>query len=130
MKRFVEEYPEFRKLSGNVSKHVALVGELSRLVGRDKLLDVSEVEQSLAGSGGGHANDLKVCTLGKENRAPNLRQDFSADGPNPNRRERRPASEQTPAGYSIRLALSKELEQRHLYRNELLTPAWGVGTGS
>ena len=32
MKRFVEAYPEFRKLSGNVSKHVALVSELSRLV--------------------------------------------------------------------------------------------------
>ncbi|KAG9018126.1 vacuolar protein sorting-associated protein 45, partial [Tulasnella sp. 427] len=60
MKRFIEEYPEFRKLSGNVSKHVALVGELSRLVGRDRLLDVSEVEQGLAGSGGGHANDLKA----------------------------------------------------------------------
>ncbi|KAG9127051.1 vacuolar protein sorting-associated protein 45 [Ceratobasidium sp. 392] len=49
MKRFVEEYPEFRKLGGNVSKHVAVVGELSRLVGRDSLLDVSEVEQNLAG---------------------------------------------------------------------------------
>ncbi|KAI0726478.1 vacuolar protein sorting-associated protein 45 [Fomitopsis betulina] len=52
MKRFVEEYPEFRKLGGNVSKHVALVGELSRLVGRDKLLELGEVEQGLAtGSG-------------------------------------------------------------------------------
>ncbi|KAG9096034.1 vacuolar protein sorting-associated protein 45 [Ceratobasidium sp. 370] len=49
MKRFVEEYPEFRKLGGNVSKHVTVVGELSRLVGRDSLLDVSEVEQNLAG---------------------------------------------------------------------------------
>ncbi|KAF9013529.1 Sec1-like protein [Cyathus striatus] len=52
MKRFVEEYPEFRKLGGNVSKHVALVGELSRLVGRDKLLDVGEIEQGLATSAG------------------------------------------------------------------------------
>ena len=52
MKRFVEEYPEFRKLGGNVSKHVALVGELSRLVGRDKLLEVGEVEQGLATSAG------------------------------------------------------------------------------
>ncbi|EMD40076.1 hypothetical protein CERSUDRAFT_132878 [Gelatoporia subvermispora B] len=52
MKRFVEEYPEFRKLGGNVSKHVALVGELSRIVERDKLLDIGEVEQGLAtGSG-------------------------------------------------------------------------------
>jgi hypothetical protein len=57
MKRFVEEYPEFRKLGGNVSKHVALVGELSRLVGRDKLLEVGEVEQGLATSSGA---DYKV----------------------------------------------------------------------
>ncbi|KAH9997946.1 Sec1-like protein [Russula vinacea] len=37
MKRFVEEYPEFRKL-----------GELSRLVDQDKLLELGEVEQGLA----------------------------------------------------------------------------------
>ena len=58
MKRFVEEYPEFRKLGGNVSKHVALVGELSRLVGKDKLLEVGEIEQGLATSSGA---DYKVC---------------------------------------------------------------------
>ena len=60
MKRFVEDFPEFRKLSGNVSKHVALVGELSRRVGADNLLDASELEQSLAGNDN-HAADLKVC---------------------------------------------------------------------
>ncbi len=59
MKRFVEDYPEFRKLSGNVSKHVTLVGELSRRVGEDSLLDVSELEQSLA-CNDNHTNDLKV----------------------------------------------------------------------
>ncbi|KAL6067570.1 vacuolar protein sorting-associated protein 45 [Balamuthia mandrillaris] len=48
MKRFVEEYPEFRKLSGNVSKHVAVMGELSRIVEFRSLLDVSELEQELA----------------------------------------------------------------------------------
>jgi hypothetical protein len=58
MKRFVEEYPEFRKLGGNVSKHVAIVGELSRLVERDKLLTVGEVEQGLAS--GGQGADLKT----------------------------------------------------------------------
>ncbi|KAG8810103.1 vacuolar protein sorting-associated protein 45, partial [Serendipita sp. 399] len=52
MKRFIEEYPEFQKLGGNVSKHVALVGELSRLVGRDSLMDVGEVEQGLASGSG------------------------------------------------------------------------------
>ncbi|KAJ5902454.1 hypothetical protein N7495_002982 [Penicillium taxi] len=58
MKRFVEDYPEFRKLAGNVSKHVTLVGELSRRVGEETLLDVSELEQSLA-CNENHASDLK-----------------------------------------------------------------------
>lgn len=62
MKRFVEDYPEFRKLSGNVSKHVTLVSELSRRVGEDNLLDVSELEQSLA-CNDSHNNDLKVCIM-------------------------------------------------------------------
>lgn len=48
MKRFVENYPEFRKLSGNVSKHVALVSELSRRTTQDHLLEISELEQDLA----------------------------------------------------------------------------------
>jgi len=61
MKRFVEDFPEFRKLSGNVSKHVALVGELSRRVGAHSLLDVSELEQSLA-CNDNHATDLKAST--------------------------------------------------------------------
>ncbi|KAK5166202.1 vacuolar protein sorting-associated protein 45 [Saxophila tyrrhenica] len=59
MKRFVEEYPEFRRLSGNVTKHVTLVGELSRRVGTDHLLDVSELEQSLA-CNDSHSQDVKT----------------------------------------------------------------------
>ncbi|KAF2736932.1 vacuolar protein sorting-associated protein 45, partial [Polyplosphaeria fusca] len=59
MKRFIEDYPEFRKLSGNVTKHVTLVGELSRRVGEDNLLDVSELEQSLACTDN-HSNDVKT----------------------------------------------------------------------
>ncbi|KAF2158124.1 vacuolar protein sorting-associated protein 45 [Myriangium duriaei CBS 260.36] len=59
MKRFVEEYPEFRRLSGNVTKHVTLVTELSRRVGEDNLLDVSELEQSLA-CNDNHSADLKT----------------------------------------------------------------------
>jgi hypothetical protein len=62
MKRFVEEYPEFRKLSSNVTKHITLVGELSRRVGQENLLDVSELEQSLA-CNDNHAQDLKVISL-------------------------------------------------------------------
>ena len=59
MKRFVEEYPEFRRLSGNVTKHVTLVTELSRRVGTDNLLDVSELEQSLA-CNDNHSTDVKT----------------------------------------------------------------------
>ena len=62
MKRFVEEYPEFRRLSGNVSKHVTLVGELSKRVQQDNLLEVSELEQSLA-CDDSHTSDLKVLSF-------------------------------------------------------------------
>ncbi|CAA91168.1 vacuolar sorting protein Vps45 [Schizosaccharomyces pombe] len=47
MKQFLEAYPEYRRLSGNVSKHVSLVSEISQVVQRENLLEVGEVEQSL-----------------------------------------------------------------------------------
>ncbi|KAK0532023.1 vacuolar protein sorting-associated protein 45 [Tilletia horrida] len=59
MKRFVEAYPEFKKLSGNVSKHVALLGELSKRVEKEGLFEISELEQSLA-SNESHTQDLKA----------------------------------------------------------------------
>ena len=62
MKRFVEEYPEFRKLSGNVSKHVAVMSELSRLVDHRNLLSVSETEQELA-CRQDHSGAAKVSSL-------------------------------------------------------------------
>jgi vacuolar protein sorting-associated protein 45 len=65
MKRFVEEYPEFRKLSGNVSKHVALVSELSRRVAQENLLEVSELEQGLA-CNENHSTDLKASIMNVE----------------------------------------------------------------
>jgi len=45
IKDFVSNYPEFKKMSGTVSKHVALVGELSREVKENDLLEISECEQ-------------------------------------------------------------------------------------
>ena len=48
MQSFIERYPEFRAMSTNVSKHVAVVGELSRLVDQHKMMDVSQLEQELA----------------------------------------------------------------------------------
>mmetsp|Transcript_53053 Transcript_53053/g.115821 ORF Transcript_53053/g.115821 Transcript_53053/m.115821 type:complete len:613 (-) Transcript_53053:596-2434(-) len=48
MQNFVEAYPQFRKLSGDVSKHVTLLGEINRLVDVGQLMEVSQVEQELA----------------------------------------------------------------------------------
>lgn len=47
MKKFVDNYPQFKKFSGTVSKHVAIVGELSRRVQDHNLLEVSETEQTM-----------------------------------------------------------------------------------
>ena len=51
MKNFVENYPQFKKMSGTVSKHVTLVSELSRLVGLRNLLQISELEQEIVANG-------------------------------------------------------------------------------
>ncbi|XP_046963784.1 vacuolar protein sorting-associated protein 45 [Vanessa cardui] len=47
MKNFVETYPLFKKMSGTVTKHVTVVGELSARVAARSLLRVSELEQEL-----------------------------------------------------------------------------------
>lgn len=61
MKRFVENYPEFRKMAGNVSKHVALMSELSRVMDLRSLMDVSELEQELACNSNHSDAYTKVC---------------------------------------------------------------------
>eukprot|EP00850_Spirogloea_muscicola_P012538 SM000081S22672 [mRNA] locus=s81:444749:449655:- [translate_table: standard] len=48
MAQFVENYPEYRKQHGTVSKHVTLMAELSRIVDERQLMSVSQVEQDLA----------------------------------------------------------------------------------
>ncbi|XP_054711867.1 vacuolar protein sorting-associated protein 45-like isoform X2 [Uloborus diversus] len=58
MKAFIETYPQFKKMSGTVAKHVTLIGELSRLVGSHCLLEVSETEQELSCEQD-HAESLK-----------------------------------------------------------------------
>ncbi|CAI9721269.1 sorting-associated 45 [Octopus vulgaris] len=63
MKAFVENYPQFKKMSGTVSKHVTVVGELSRLVGQHNLLEVSECEQELACQNDHSASLQKVKNL-------------------------------------------------------------------
>lgn len=48
MQRFVDQYPEFRKMTGNVSKHVAVLHELSRVVSSTGLFEASQLEQDIA----------------------------------------------------------------------------------
>ena len=59
LQAFVENYPQFRKMSGTVAKHVTVVGELSRLVGSHGLMDVSECEQELVCQSD-HSQSLQV----------------------------------------------------------------------
>uniref|UniRef100_A0A0K0FYM2 Vacuolar protein sorting-associated protein 45 (inferred by orthology to a human protein) n=1 Tax=Strongyloides venezuelensis TaxID=75913 RepID=A0A0K0FYM2_STRVS len=51
MKKFIENYPQFKKISGTVSKHVQIVSELATIVAREKLMEVSELEQTMFANG-------------------------------------------------------------------------------
>jgi vacuolar protein sorting-associated protein 45 len=48
MQNFMDKFPELKSRSHNVSKHVAIMGELARLVDVCSLMDVSQFEQELA----------------------------------------------------------------------------------
>ncbi|XP_055544618.1 vacuolar protein sorting-associated protein 45 [Wyeomyia smithii] len=48
MKNFVETYPQFKKMSGAVNKHLVLISELSLQVSKQQLFEVSELEQEIA----------------------------------------------------------------------------------
>ncbi|KAL0391808.1 UNVERIFIED_CONTAM: Vacuolar protein sorting-associated protein 45 [Sesamum radiatum] len=63
MAKFVDNYPEYRKMHGNVSKHVTLVTEMSRIVEERKLMLVSQTEQDLACNGGQGAAFEAVTNL-------------------------------------------------------------------
>ncbi|CAH9051252.1 unnamed protein product [Cuscuta europaea] len=63
MVKFVDNYPEYKKMHGNVSKHVTLVTEMSKIVEERKLMLVSEAEQELACNGGQGAAFEAVTNL-------------------------------------------------------------------
>lgn len=48
MKNFVETYPQFKKMSGTVTKHLVVISELSLQVNKHKLLEISELEQEIS----------------------------------------------------------------------------------
>jgi hypothetical protein len=47
MQRFVENFPEFTRQSGHVTKHVNVMSELSKTIEARQLLDVSRLEQDM-----------------------------------------------------------------------------------
>lgn len=61
MKKFVENYGDYLAKQGTVSKHVAVMGELSKLVSNRKLLDISAIEQEIVCSNDhkNHFNDVE-----------------------------------------------------------------------
>ncbi|SCU87431.1 LADA_0E03972g1_1 [Lachancea dasiensis] len=55
IKQFIGKYPEFRRLSGDVSKHMAIVGELDRQLQDKHIWEISELEQNISA----HATDYQ-----------------------------------------------------------------------
>jgi hypothetical protein len=82
MQNFMERYPEYRSRSHNVSKHVAIMGELGRLVEECQLMDVSAFEQVRARGEGGAACQRATPSNRASKRAGR------AGAPTTNRRER------------------------------------------
>ena len=75
----MENYPQFKKMSGTVSKHVTIVSELSRLVSERSLLDVSEVEQDLT-SQSDHSSALQASNNNNNNKNNNNNASGSSSG--------------------------------------------------
>lgn len=48
MQKILDNYPEYKKESANVYKHVDIFSQLSHTVEERKLLDISRLEQSIA----------------------------------------------------------------------------------
>jgi len=48
IKKFIAEYPEFKKISFNVTKHMTLVSELDKCLKQEQIWSISELEQTLA----------------------------------------------------------------------------------
>jgi vacuolar protein sorting-associated protein 45 len=62
MKNFLDRYPDFRAKSVNVSKHVAVISELSRLTDVCQLLDISELEQEISCSNDRNLHKQELAT--------------------------------------------------------------------
>lgn len=48
MQAVLDSMPELKRKSANISKHVTLTGEISKLVGERNLMDISRLEQEIS----------------------------------------------------------------------------------
>jgi vacuolar protein sorting-associated protein 45 len=70
IQRFVDQFPEFKKLANNATKHISIVQELSKLIDFYQLLDISALEQELACTSD-HSNHLeKIRSLIENDKIP------------------------------------------------------------
>lgn len=60
MKQFLESYPELKRQSKHVSKHVSILSDLSLVIERRHLMDVSALEQSIAVSEDSESHMRKI----------------------------------------------------------------------
>ena len=70
LRDFISNYPEFKKMSGTVDKHVTLMTELSNDHSKYNLFEISELEQSIAC---GEDKDNSIPTLVKVLKSPKIR---------------------------------------------------------
>lgn len=59
MKRFIDEYPETKRLASSLHNHVFLMSELTRIVTEHNIITISECEQEMACSLTSHSEILK-----------------------------------------------------------------------
>ncbi|CAG9320163.1 unnamed protein product [Blepharisma stoltei] len=72
MKRFIEIYPEFNRMAGNVSKHVTLTSELDHAIKARLLLDISEIEQDIACNENRGDQFRQICEMLRDSRFNNF----------------------------------------------------------
>lgn len=132
MKRFVEEYPEFQKLSSNVAKHVTLVSELSSKVSKGSLLEISEVEQSMASSDNHAAHSKSVQRLVND---PNIAKECKLNlvllyalryEKVPNNLVAEFATTLTTAGMDISIVNMSKIRSRLCSNTQDLQPGWKI----
>ncbi|KAH8418540.1 hypothetical protein KR009_012162 [Drosophila setifemur] len=63
MKNFIESYPQFKKMSGTVQKHLCVIGELSAMSNKRILFEVSELEQEIASKAEHSAQLVRIKKL-------------------------------------------------------------------